>query len=337
MIIKTTKDSIVYVICPANIKTGGTELAHQLVYQLNACGINSSICYICGKSRPVVCTGFEQYVQVFVTLDDVDDNEKNVVVIPESWTFLIHKFKHIRIAVWWMSVDNYLKNYSILFAIKRYGLRQGLKTLAKKFVNEYSQLSIQSLKEIKIHFVQSEYARIFLKSMGIDAVGLSDYINDLYCNNIVNRSKKEDIIVYNPSKGGKVTSEIKKQYKGKGEWIPLINMTNEEMRNTLSRAKVYIDFGPFPGKDRIPREAAMSFCCLITGTLGASGNKLDLPIDDNYRFSSPLKNILLITEKINDCIENYDLRINDFEEMRHITKNEKALFERQVRNIFCED
>ena len=29
--------------------------------------------------------------------------------------------------------------------------------------------------------------------------------------------------------------------------------------------KLYIDFGGFPGKDRLPREAVMHDCCIITG------------------------------------------------------------------------
>ena len=40
-------------------------------------------------------------------------------------------------------------------------------------------------------------------------------------------------------------------------WVPLIGMTTEEMRSCMSKSKVYIDFGNHPGKDRIPREAAI--------------------------------------------------------------------------------
>ena len=47
-------------------------------------------------------------------------------------------------------------------------------------------------------------------------------------------------------------------------------MTSKEVQELLSKCKVYIDFGHFPGKDRVPREAAMCNCCIITGKYGAS-------------------------------------------------------------------
>lgn len=46
---------------------------------------------------------------------------------------------------------------------------------------------------------------------------------------------------------------------------PIINMTRDEVIRELQRAKVYIDFGNHPGKDRIPREAAILGCCAIVG------------------------------------------------------------------------
>jgi len=42
--------------------------------------------------------------------------------------------------------------------------------------------------------------------------------------------------------------------------------------------KLYVDFGKHPGKDRMPREAAVHGCCIITGRRGAAGNPFDIPI-----------------------------------------------------------
>ena len=48
VIIKYSKDSIIYVACPAKIYTGGPELLHQLVYKLNNFGYSQ----VTGKSMP---------------------------------------------------------------------------------------------------------------------------------------------------------------------------------------------------------------------------------------------------------------------------------------------
>jgi len=39
------KNSKVYVVCPANVATGGPELLHQLVYKLNIFGIEAYMYY----------------------------------------------------------------------------------------------------------------------------------------------------------------------------------------------------------------------------------------------------------------------------------------------------
>lgn len=52
----------------------------------------------------------------------------------------------------------------------------------------------------------------------------------------------------------------------------------------MSKSKVYIDFGNHPGKDRIPREAAISGCIVITGKRGAAAFAEDVCIPETYKF-----------------------------------------------------
>ena len=47
-------------------------------------------------------------------------------------------------------------------------------------------------------------------------------------------------------------------------------MTPEQVVDLMSESKVYIDFGNHPGKDRIPREAVINGCCVITGVRGSA-------------------------------------------------------------------
>ena len=43
--LKINSKTIVYVVCPAFNKTGGTELEHQLVFELNKIGVKAFITY----------------------------------------------------------------------------------------------------------------------------------------------------------------------------------------------------------------------------------------------------------------------------------------------------
>ena len=73
---------------------------------------------------------------------------------------------------------------------------------------------------------------------------------------------------------------------GDVEWVPLQGYTLEQMRSILSRAKVYVDFGNHPGKDRIPREAAVSGCIVVTNRIGSAANSLDIPIAEEFKVST---------------------------------------------------
>lgn len=87
---------------------------------------------------------------------------------------------------------------------------------------------------------------------------------------------KKDIVLYNPTKGIEHTEQLKK-IAGDICFVPLVNMKHEEMREWGLRAKVYIDFGPFGGKEKMHREMAACGCTIITGDEGASANPVDVP------------------------------------------------------------
>jgi len=59
---------------------------------------------------------------------------------------------------------------------------------------------------------------------------------------------------------------------------------------------MYIDFGTHPGKDRIPREAALRNCIVLTNRNGAADNNVDVPIPNEYKIHSVLSNLGKIRE-----------------------------------------
>jgi hypothetical protein len=63
-------------------------------------------------------------------------------------------------------------------------------------------------------------------------------------------------------------------------------MTDEEVTSLLRRSRAYVDFGPHPGMDRLPREAALAGCVVITNREGAAAYDEDLPLPSMYKFRS---------------------------------------------------
>jgi hypothetical protein len=168
---------------------------------------------------------------------------------------------------------------------------------------------------------------------------LSEYLNPEFLKTQPTLSKKEDLVAFNPKKGATFTKKIisfakKKRKFERVEFIPIINMSRSEVINTLLKAKVYIDFGNHPGKDRLPREAAILGCCVITGKRGSAAFYEDVPIPDEYKFEDIEENVPSIVEKIYDCITEFDRRYKDFENYRKIIKYEPQKFIEDLKKIF---
>ena len=198
------------------------------------------------------------------------------------------------------------------------------------------QLTDKELKSIRYHFVQSNYVKDFLAMKGIDSYFLSDYINDRYFESRCDIGSKENIVAYNPKKGARITEYIIKKSRDI-KFIPLTNLTGDEVLNLLDKAKVYIDFGEFPGKDRIPREAATRFCCIITGQKGASSNCFDFPFPEKYKVSDPVHEVNRIQEMILWCFNDFEDCVSDFAHYREIIQGEKEAFLNEIRNVFLGD
>ena len=106
------------------------------------------------------------------------------------------------------------------------------------------------------------------------------------------------------------------------------------MREKLIHSMIYVDFGNHPGKDRIPREAAMSGCCVITGMRGAAGNPVDVMIPSKYKFDDKHAKISGILNCIRDIFSDYEKHYREQEEYRDKIRNEKAVFESEITQLF---
>ena len=329
-----SKEMVVYVACPAYNKTGGTELAHQLVYILKQNGVNSIILYYDYKEgNQSINPEFKKYVSEFCTLSQAQDIASNVLVAPEINIDLLDNFENIQKCVWWMSIDNYLKRDGFINAAKYFGYLKAARYAMKGNVT----LHKHKLSNAMLHLYQSEYARQYLLKQGITYTHrLSDYINAIYLEKPFEISEKENnYVLYNPKKGAEFTKLLKEAAPDLA-WKPIQNMTTEEVRNLLCKSKLYIDFGNHPGKDRFPREAAISGCCVITDKRGSAQYFEDIPIPDKYKFEDKKENIPDILNRIRDCLYNYNNVIKDFEPYRQFISNEYQTFIKDARDIFVE-
>lgn len=343
----TTK---IYIACPAAVATGGPELLHQLCANLRgALGIAAYMYYYPPDVPDPVHPNYRCYGVPFSRT--MDDESQNILVVPEikSGMEILKTVKDIRKVVWFLSIDAYYisrlrrpdffiqklfnKCYRAIFG-------RNLFNLSEIKIDEHPVLlkRIQKDPLLKIAdaiLAQSYYALEFLKTQGYEPVYLSDYLNEdfLRAYHRVDLSKKENIVTYNPKKGFEFTSKLIKKSPNI-RFVPIVNMSREEVIKTLQKAKVYIDFGNHPGKDRLPREAAILGCCVITGRRGSAAYFEDVPISEEYKFDDREENIPAIIAKIKDCLHNFEEHYKNFDHYREVIRQEPQKFIEDMKKIF---
>jgi hypothetical protein len=314
----------IYIICPPKKATGGPEALHQLGYILNTLGYNAKMLYSKYKKDPVH-PFYKNYNVPYVM--NVKDSSENIIIIPESMTNLIAKYPLAEKKVWWLSLDF----YEVLM-----NSREKKKNWLRKLIVPYKHTEYRfEPNKTVTHWYQSQRTKEFLmtKKLDNDIAYLCDYVTELFFDNLPDSFTKENIITYNPKKG---LEKIEKymQLLPQYQWIPLTGMTREEMRDTLRRAKLHIDFGYFPGRDKIPREALVSGVCLLTGRDGTSAFKEDLGIPEQYKLHENEMQDDKIINLINHLMDNYETVSLEFVDFRSFVVNEKNNMIENVKKLF---
>jgi hypothetical protein len=316
--------SMIYIACPAHIATGGTEALHVLCFELLKLGIKASMFYYdVIDSNTVVAKRFLQFNTPYVL--SVEDSSGSAIVIPETRTDLISKFPLMKKYVWWLSVDNYVRPFKIC------GPRDLYCLIKDRVIKRNVDFNDRTL----FHLCQSYYAMDFVKKQGAENVYfLMDYLGQEHCSGVDIQSQRENVVLYNPAKGRAFTRKIIKAAPEGFKFVALQNMSPEEVHKWSNKAKVYIDFGNHPGKDRFPREAAMAGCIVITSKRGSAAFYEDIPINEFYKFKDSRREIPRIISLISDCMTHYDERRVDFDGYRNFIKEDRTRFIEQVKAVF---
>lgn len=334
----------IIIACPAGTATGGPELLHQLCYKLRLIGYDAVMYYYEfneGLKSPIN-ERYLHYNNPYI-LEYVDD-VNNVFVVSETKPELFKKAPLAKKVFWWLSVNFYtdrikgrVRGYIVKCMSQFIGENNALNFMTNIRIKLNSSFDVRS-EEVK-HLVQSYYALDYCGKIGIrpdNIYYLSDYLSDAFIKNSrcnVQQDERKDIVLYNPKKGYQFTKKI----IGKAtnvQFVPLINLTPIEMAKLMKQAKVYIDFGEHPGKDRIPREAAISGCCVITGMQGAAAYQKDVSISTEFKFKDDDRNINKIIDKIHEIFGNYEEHYRKFHSYCQLILNEEKKFDEDLKVVF---
>lgn len=298
---KLFPDTTVYILCVPAMETGGPTALHQLASQLTALGVDTKIFYVELVGYDIDFPVADSYRKYHLDwTKQIRDDPHNILVVYEGMPQGIYSLPKIRKVFWWLSVDNYI--VSLRGQINRIDRNNLTRIPLERFFFFGQSIEVT-------HWCQSEYARQFLQCNGVpqeDVFMVEDYLSWEFLSDNVqpDLAAKENIVAYNPRKGKEITEKLIAKRPDIG-WRPIENMTAAQVRELLLRAKVYIDFGHHPGKDRIPREAAMSGCVVITGRRGAAANDVDINIPAGFKLDD--EDTAAILQKIEVVLSDFAL------------------------------
>lgn len=331
-IITDTIENIV-ILCLDQLVSGGPEALCQLFQELQNAGFkthmfwvaadysnikirydfNVKTWYICKQDFTQGPTVYKQKYNT-KTLDlDLPLDTSTLIIIPEIWGNLIPILKNAQIGFYWLSIDNF---YYI--GSENYRLQ-----LFEKKSDPYNC----------IHLSDAPWISKKLLDWGLTSHLLEAPISSHYFSTPQTKNKFEKSIAYNPAKGAQLAASFISKYQ-KYQYIPLKGLDESGIINALDQAKIYIDFGHFPGKDRIPREALMRNCIIFIHNAGCATDYESFPLDNFFRFNDEdIKN-----GDLDNKIEYALLHPEEIQTMQKHMKDSiyqsSQIFKTQIKNIF---
>ena len=276
----------VLLLCP-EVKTGGPEALHQLGYRIAQHGGAARMVYYaphssievdgdilrCHAETSPMPAHFAQYQPL--VLRETRLGPGTLMVFPEPLSKLAAEANKYQRALWWLSLDNAMpQNQDLLDEAARRAL--------------FADTNL-------IHLYQSDYARHFLAANGAaQYFPLSDYTDPQFVHRSLVTSEvapieaRRDVVCFFPNKGGERAARFlagAAALRHPIEFVPIRDMTKAQVRETLFDARIYLDFGHHPGKDRVPREAAIAGAVVLLLAVGAATCFLDHPLPAAYRFT----------------------------------------------------
>ena len=297
------------IACPYNVVTGGIEVLHQVSAELNKYDdVTAEIWYMCAPDKTEIPDDYHVYGNtVNNTLE-----ENDILLFPEIWAHCTNEpaFQGHRMLVYWESVDNYFSHTPI---------------------DQWFKFGAGTL-----HISQAEYSNRFLADVlhvpEDDVIEIIDYVNDEFLDCDLTE-KRNPVILYNPTKGKEYTEKIIALASGV-TFKPIQGMNRAQILNLMKHSMVWIDFGFFPGKDRLPREAGACGMCLITGKRGSAKYHKDMGSPDDYKIDNAnYADIGKIVDLINDLLNNFNERQKLFSDYRKGLKQERAQFKEGIKNL----
>lgn len=314
----------IQIVSPAGAQSGGPESLHNLVSLANKIGFDAEIVYYPYAKGHAVPSRYRKYKVPVGVLKD----EPNVIIIfPEIYSMEALNITNAKAVIWWLSVDFFQR-------IKYHNFRDKVRYVLMALRRKRPFKGVQSLRHL-MHFTKAAYDRMYLEQRGVQGFRLAGPISEFYLKPCSPQDiqLKKNTILFSPRRDKKVVPALISRFP-QLKFIPIAGLDEQGLRDAYLSSKLYVDFGNHPGKERMPREAAASGCCVITGLLGSAANNEDIPIPSRFKFDT---NEEFFFEKFESAVlevfEKFSDVYNEFSSYREIIYNEPAEQKKDLEKI----
>lgn len=319
-------------------QTGGPEALHQLVDSLRRLGVSAWLWPIPGTRGEGRVADYEQYEAPETT--EIMDWPDTAVVLPETVFGLSEYWRSAALYAWWLSVDNapYFSHRKRMSNAAVDAPRSLSKmALTRSYASSHRALwRDRRLLRRMTHLTQSEYARRFImKNLLVRPTMLGDYIPGPLPKE-VQKPKGKVSVAFNPKKGRELTKQIRSLSDQSITWLAIEELGRDGVGALLNQSAVYIETGHQPGKDRLPREAALHGCIVLALRRGAGANDSDCALPREHKVvpgpAAARDFAALLDVVLADPLHHRSLQAD----YRGRVLADRAAFDRAVRGIFCE-
>lgn len=234
--------------------------------------------------------------------DEFSPTANDYVVIPESAMHFLPLAGEATPIIWWLSVDNIAAGFSQILE-----LRNGK----------------------ALHYVQSRFAADVAHALGFEVSGLlTDYISHSHSDRHRAGGERQGV-AYNPRKGLPYLENLRPYLAGV-PLHPIEKMTPQQVSELLHSVQVYLDVGDHPGRDRLPREAALAGAVVISSEIGGASHQEDMPVGEEFKFSKKNETLEGVAQKVRAAIAGFDEASANQDAYRYWVRGQQVEFGRQV-------
>lgn len=331
------EDQAVYVMYPRGVKTGGPEALHQLVRSLRDMGVEAFL-------SPSPRTRQNPDVPDFDIYDcpkalDIPDAPGVRVVAPEVLMGELERFRHAQTMIWWLSIDDSSLYFGEKLRERDASVRAAGRVVGRRIKRDRKSKGVYRRLVRRSHnLTQSHYAWAHLVIREQVAPSM---LSDFTLPGATTRhtglppSERGRTVAFNPKKGADLLTEVQSRLPDVA-WRPIENLSSQQVGILLRESAIYLDLGHHPGKDRIPREAALAGAIVIVGRRGSAFFHADVPVDDRCKVtlgSGYADRTAVAIEAALGSPEEFVAAQDDY---AAAILRERSVFDQEVRDIFVE-